>query len=626
MRDTDDIHAVVLRAEGERAFCTGIDVTEGVWWYHLNIWNQADPGFMLGPKAHKCWKPVVAAVHGMCAGGGQYFVNESDIIICSDDATFFDPHASRGVTSVLEPIGLLQRNVPLGDVLRWALLGNEERLTAETALRLGIVTEIVPRAELWGRAAAAGGGDRRPPARGDPGHRPRDLGIARHDAVGSTADRHPLHPHREPAARREAGGRTEAEAAVPVTASPWEQRLGFWWIAEDQPDRPAIVASPDGALTYGEVAGRAHQLVHLLRSRGVQPGDAIAALVPNGVDMVACSLACHEAGWYFIPLNTFLTAPRDRRPSSNTPERVRWSAHEQFGAQVATIDRAPWPRRWRSVRSTGSSHSPMRSPRDPTTMPDDRTPGSLFVYTSGTTGRPKGIRRPQEAGDPGEVANAAAVFGRAFDFVPFGGPHLVSTAMYHGGSHSYYMGALNVGHPLVIMPRFDAETALQLIERHRVFSAYMVPTQFHRLLQLPDDVRARYDVSSLHVGRPFGGAVPARGEAPDDGVVGPRDLGDVRRDGGRGDDRQAPPVAREAGHRRAGDQGRPARHPRRRRQRARARARSAASTTAPTRRRSSTSATPRRRARRTAGSCSPSATSASSTTTATCSFVTAPRT
>jgi long-chain acyl-CoA synthetase len=70
--------------------------------------------------------------------------------------------------------------------------------------------------------------------------------------------------------------------------------------------------------------------------------------------------------------------------------------------------------------------------------------------------------------------------------------------MYHGGSHSYYSGALNVGHPLVIMPRFDAEESLRLIEQHRVFSAYMVPTQFHRLLQLPDDVRARYDVSSLH--------------------------------------------------------------------------------------------------------------------------------
>jgi enoyl-CoA hydratase/carnithine racemase len=166
VRDTDDIHAVVLRAEGDRAFCTGIDVTEGVWWYHLNIWNQADPGFLLGPKSHKCWKPVVAAVQGMCAGGGQYFVNEADIIICSEDATFFDPHASRGVVSALEPIGLLKRNIPLGDVLRWALLGNEERLTADTAFRLGIVTEIVPRETLWGRAheLAAEIASRRPEA------------------------------------------------------------------------------------------------------------------------------------------------------------------------------------------------------------------------------------------------------------------------------------------------------------------------------------------------------------------------------------------------------------------------------------------------------------------------------
>ena len=222
-----------------------------------------------------------------------------------------------------------------------------------------------------------------------------------------------------------------------------------------------------------------------------------SALVPNGVDMVACSLACNEAGWYFIPLNTFLTGHEVATILEHSGARAL-VAHDQFGAQVATIDRAPLAAALAIGAIDGFEPLADALAAHPATMPDDRTPGSIFVYTSGTTGRPKGIRRPQEAGDPGEVANAAAVFGRAFDFVPFGGPHLVSTAMYHGGSHSYYMGALNVGHPLVIMPRFDAETALQLIERHRVFSAYMVPTQFHRLLQLPGDVRARYDVSSLH--------------------------------------------------------------------------------------------------------------------------------
>jgi long-chain acyl-CoA synthetase len=280
-------------------------------------------------------------------------------------------------------------------------------------------------------------------------------------------------------------------------ASPWDQRLGFWWIAEDHPDLPAIVTSPDGSCTYAELAGRAHQLVHLLRTRGLQPGDAVAALLPNGIGLVECSLACHEAGWYFIPLNTFLSQHEVRAILEHSGAQALLT-DERFAAQVATVDRGALA----AVFAVGDvdGFEPLVSARagHPTNEPAARMPGSLFVYTSGTTGRPKGIRRPPPAGDPGAAAHDAAVFGRAFDFVPFSGPHLVSTAMYHGGSHAYWMGALNVGHPLVVMSRFDAEESLRLIERHRVFSAYMVPTQFHRLLQLPDGVRARYDVSSLH--------------------------------------------------------------------------------------------------------------------------------
>jgi len=282
-----------------------------------------------------------------------------------------------------------------------------------------------------------------------------------------------------------------------VTDSPWDQRLGFWWIAEDHPDRPAIAASPDGAFTYGELAGRVHQLVHLLRSRGVQPGDAVAALVPNGVTLVMCSLACNEAGWFFIPLNTFLTAGEVATIVEHSGARGL-IAHEQFASQLESVDRSALAGAFAIGAIEGFEPLAAALAGQPTTAPTDRTTGSLFVYTSGTTGRPKGIRRPPLPGDPGQATNDAAIFGRAFDFVPFAGPHLVSTAMYHGGSLAYYMGALNVGHPLVIMGRFDAEAALRLIDEHRVFSAYMVPTQFHRLLQLPDDVRARYDVSSLH--------------------------------------------------------------------------------------------------------------------------------
>jgi E-phenylitaconyl-CoA hydratase len=154
IRDTDDIHAVVLQANGDRAFSTGVDIKGGgTWFTKVNVWNSFDPGVTLSPKIHhRVWKPVVIAVHGMCAGGAQYFLNEADIVLCSDDAEFFDPHANVGIVSALEPIGMLKRGVPLGDVLRWALMGNEERITAATALRIGLVTEVVPRAELRSRA------------------------------------------------------------------------------------------------------------------------------------------------------------------------------------------------------------------------------------------------------------------------------------------------------------------------------------------------------------------------------------------------------------------------------------------------------------------------------------------
>jgi enoyl-CoA hydratase/carnithine racemase len=136
VRETDAIHVAVLQANGEKAFCTGIDIKGGAWWANLNVWNQEDPGVFLAPKSNKVWKPVVCAVNGMCAGGGQYFVNESDIVICSQDAVFFDPHANGGIVSALEPIGMLQRGVPLGDVLRWALMGTEERITADIAAQI----------------------------------------------------------------------------------------------------------------------------------------------------------------------------------------------------------------------------------------------------------------------------------------------------------------------------------------------------------------------------------------------------------------------------------------------------------------------------------------------------------
>ncbi len=140
----------MLRAAGDRAFSAGLDVQESFGQPEL-VWNHTDPGTLLSPKGNELWKPVVCAVHGICTAGAFYFVNESEIVICSPEATFFDSHVTFGMVSAIEPVGLMRR-IGLGETLRMALLGNSERVSAETALRIGLVTEIVARGELWTRA------------------------------------------------------------------------------------------------------------------------------------------------------------------------------------------------------------------------------------------------------------------------------------------------------------------------------------------------------------------------------------------------------------------------------------------------------------------------------------------
>jgi enoyl-CoA hydratase/carnithine racemase len=146
----ESVHAVVLRAAGTRAFSAGLDITTP-YGQPANVWNHGDPGEPLSPKWQKVWKPVVSAVQGICTAGAFYFINESDVVICSTDATFFDSHVSAGLVCALEPIGLMRR-IGLGEALRIALMGNDERVGADTALRMGLVSEVVSPEHLWGRA------------------------------------------------------------------------------------------------------------------------------------------------------------------------------------------------------------------------------------------------------------------------------------------------------------------------------------------------------------------------------------------------------------------------------------------------------------------------------------------
>jgi enoyl-CoA hydratase/carnithine racemase len=144
------VRAIVLTGAGEKAFCTGIDrSTAGDFSYDPLTYE--DPGKQLGPKSQGLWKPVVAAVNGMACGGAFYLLGEADVVIAAEHATFFDPHVTYGMVAAYEPILLLPR-MAFGEVLRMALAGANERMSAERAMAAGLVSEVVPAAEL--RAAA----------------------------------------------------------------------------------------------------------------------------------------------------------------------------------------------------------------------------------------------------------------------------------------------------------------------------------------------------------------------------------------------------------------------------------------------------------------------------------------
>jgi enoyl-CoA hydratase/carnithine racemase len=150
VKHDDHVRAVVLTAAGDRAFSTGVDVSERLdaekpFVHQQQPWAEhEDPGRNLSPRRNEVWKPVIAAVHGMCAGGAFYWIADCDIVLCSPEATFFDPHVTYGLVAALEPIALTYR-MPFADVMRMALLGGHERITADRALAIGLVTEIAER-------------------------------------------------------------------------------------------------------------------------------------------------------------------------------------------------------------------------------------------------------------------------------------------------------------------------------------------------------------------------------------------------------------------------------------------------------------------------------------------------
>ncbi|GII01031.1 acyl-CoA synthetase [Planobispora takensis] len=276
--------------------------------------------------------------------------------------------------------------------------------------------------------------------------------------------------------------------------------LGFWRLAQADPDWIAAV-DPDGTEhRAGDLLARANRIVHGLRGLGLEPGDGICGLVPNGADGLALYLAALQAGWYYTPINWHLTGPEIAYIVDDSEAKAFFvhERHAEEGMRGAAESGISADRVFAFGRVEGARPVAELTDGQPDDAPAGRTAGATMHYTSGTTGRPKGVRRPLNGLDPDDAAELMTFLLAMFGITPGKeNAHLVTSPSYHTAVTQFGGTALHMGHTLVYMDKWDAEELLRLCERYRVTNSHMVPTHFKRLLALPEEVRNRYDLSSL---------------------------------------------------------------------------------------------------------------------------------
>ncbi len=276
--------------------------------------------------------------------------------------------------------------------------------------------------------------------------------------------------------------------------------LGFWALAQEDPAHLALVTPEEREVGAGELLGECNRIVHGLRALGLQPGDAIAVVLPNSQEFIEIYLAALQAGWYLIPINHHLVGPEIAYIVADCEAKV-FIAHERFSESVqAAAEEIGFAKEMRfSVGDVPGFRSfDELKTGQPADLPADRTMGAVMNYTSGTTGRPKGVRRPLPGVAPEQMGAGLGGMLLLFRLQPRDdNVHIVGSPLYHTAVLVFGGGAMHLGHTVVLMDKWTPEGMLRLIEKYRVTNSHMVPTQFHRLLALPDEVRANYDVSSL---------------------------------------------------------------------------------------------------------------------------------
>jgi long-chain acyl-CoA synthetase len=268
-------------------------------------------------------------------------------------------------------------------------------------------------------------------------------------------------------------------------------------------DQPAFVMAGSGVVvTYAELEERTNRLAHLLRDQGLERHDHYSIFMENSDRFIECCGAGERSGLHYTTINSHLTAEEAAYIVNNSESRVLITSSKLIDVARDVVELCPAVERW-FVVDGGPHPAPFEDFDDavgayPSTRIADEWLGAGMLYSSGTTGRPKGVLRPLPDIGPGERVGFIDFLLDEWRYRE-GQVYLSPAPLYHSAPQNAVGMTIRVGGTAIIMERFDAEHYLELVERYRVTHSQLVPTMFSRLLALPEATRSRYDLSSLDV-------------------------------------------------------------------------------------------------------------------------------
>ncbi|MGA2305647.1 MAG: AMP-binding protein [Acidimicrobiales bacterium] len=303
---------------------------------------------------------------------------------------------------------------------------------------------------------------------------------------------------RSPGGTGDSGVTGGAVASMEKSVANAHGLLVSWWAARI-PDRPALITS-SGDRTFAELNANINRLGRALRARGLKVGDSVALMCTNRPEFVEVFLAAQRVGLRLTPINWHLTG-QEAGYIVDDCEAKAFVAAASLGDKAVVAASAVGDGDGLVRLAVGGSlpgfesYEEVIAAHDGSDV-DDPVLGTQMLYTSGTTGRPKGVHR-SSGGAPSALATVN-LCGYDEDVARSVDAHLCTGPLYHAAPLVFSVALpLLYGVPIVIMNRWDPAETLRLVEQHGVTHTHMVPTMFHRLLALPDEVRRKYDVSSL---------------------------------------------------------------------------------------------------------------------------------